>query len=76
MASTVDVGIAGRSVSIEVVNPWVFVGALLLAGCELPLVALVAQVTPALLLSAPSGSVGEVAVEDGGRVHLQWLMLR
>ena len=66
MASTVDVGIAGRSVSVEVVYPWVLVGARLLAGCELPLVALVAHVTPVLLLSAPSGSVGEVAMEDGG----------
>jgi len=65
-----DNDIEVRSVSVEVVDPGVSLGALLLAGGELPGVPLVAQVTPALLLATPAGPVGEVAVEDGGGVDL------
>jgi len=58
------------SVSVEVVDPWVFIWARLLTRGELPLVPLVANATPVLLLSTPAWSVGEVAVEDWGRMHL------
>jgi hypothetical protein len=52
-----------RSVSVEVVDPGIPVGTGLLAGRELPLVALVLQPAPILLFAASRGAVGEVAAE-------------
>jgi len=60
----------GHSVSVEVVHPGVALGTGLLTGGKLSLVAFVAEVTPAFLLSTPAWSVGEVAVEDRGGMDL------
>ena len=72
-------GLAGaglRLVPVEVVDPGVAPGALLLARGELPHVALVLQLTPVLLAAAAARPVREVAVEDGRGVHLQHGQLR
>ena len=63
--------VVGQSVSVEVVYPGVSLGARLLARGELSLITLVAQITSAFLFSTPAGSVGEVAVEDGGGMYLK-----
>ena len=63
-------------VPVEVVDPGVAPGALLLARGELPHVALVLQLTPVLLAAAAARPVREVAVEDGRGVHLQHGQLR
>ena len=65
-----------RLVPVEVVDPGVAPGALLLARGELPHVALVLQLTPVLLTAAAARPVREVAVEDGRGVHLQHGQLR
>ena len=69
-------GVAWLLVSVEVVDPGVAPGALLLARGELPHVALVLQLTPVLLAAAAARPVREVAVEDGRGVHLQHGQLR
>ena len=53
-------------VSVEVVDPGVLLGALLLARGELPHISFVFETAAVLLASAPARPVGEVAVEDGG----------
>ena len=58
------------SVAVEVADPGVALGTLLLAGGELPHVALVLQLALVLLPPAAARSVGEVAVEDGRGVNL------
>ena len=65
-----------RLVPVEVVDPGVAPGALLLARGELPHVPLVLQLTPVLLTAAAARPVREVAVEDGRGVHLQHGQLR
>ena len=69
-------GVAWLLVPVEVVDPGVAPGALLLARGELPHVALVLQLTPVLLAAAAARPVREVAVEDGRGVHLQHGQLR
>ena len=54
-----------RSVSVEIIDPWISLGTPLLAGGELSDISLVFQGAAILLAAAPSWSVGEVAVEDG-----------
>ena len=63
--------VSALSVAVEVADPGVPLGTLLLAGGELPHVALVLQLALVLLPPAPPGSVGEVAVEDGRGVDLK-----
>jgi len=63
-----------HSITVQVVDPGIPLRALLLARGELPGVSFVTQIASALLFAAPTGSVGEVAVEDGGGMDLrQWL---
>ena len=69
-------GGGGLLVPVEVVDPGVAPGALLLARGELSHVALVLQLTPVLLAAAAARPVREVAVEDGRGVHLQHGQLR
>lgn len=57
-------------VAVEVVDPGVPLGALLLARGELSHVPFVLERASVLLAAASSRPVGEVAVEDGRRVHL------
>jgi len=56
--------------SVEVIDPGVLSRALLGAGGELPLVGLEGETALVLLAATPVGAVGEVAVEDGGRVNI------
>merc|ERR1719228_2675675 len=58
-------------VSVEVVDPGIAVGALLLARGELPLVSPMLQVTLVLLPATPTGPVRVVAVEHTGGVNLR-----
>ena len=53
-------------VAVEVVDPGVSLGALLLARGELSHVPFVLETASVLLASAPAWPVGEVAVEDRG----------
>lgn len=63
---------ASRSlVSVEVVDPRIPVGALLLARGELPLVAPMLQVALVLLPATPARPVRVVAVEHAGGVNLR-----
>jgi len=57
--------------SVEVIDPGVLSRALLGAGGELPLVGLEGETALVLLAATPVGAVGEVAVEDGGRVNIR-----
>ena len=59
-----------HSITVQVVDPGIPLGALLLARGELPGVSFVTQIASAFLFAAPTGSVGEVAVEDGGGMNL------
>ena len=59
------------SVPVEVADPGISLGTLLLARGELPHVSLVLQAAAVLLPPAAAGSVGEVTVEDGRGVDLQ-----
>ena len=59
------------SVPVEVADPGVPLGTLLLAGGELSHVSLVLQLALVLLPPTPTRSVGEVTVEDGGGVNLK-----
>ena len=60
------------SVPVEIADPGVPLGTLLLTGGELSHVSLVLQAAAVLLPPAPPRSVGEVAVEDGRGVDLQY----
>ena len=76
LCTLAGLGVAWLLVPVEVVDPGVAPGALLLARGELPHVALVLQLTPVLLAAAAARPVREVAVEDGRGVHLQHGQLR
>ena len=58
-------------VPVEVVDPGIPLGALLLARGKLSDVSLVLETASVLLAAASSRSVGEVAVEDGRGVNLK-----
>ena len=58
-------------ISIEVIHPWISLGAFLLTRGKLSDISFMLQTTTVLLSSASSRSVGEVAVEDWRRVHLK-----
>ena len=62
--------ICSLSVAVEVADPGVALGTLLLAGGELSHVSLVLQLALVLLPAATPRSVGEVTVEDGRGVDL------
>lgn len=64
-------GSAKDLISVEVVNPWIAVRALLLARGELPLVSAMLQLALALLSATTTGPVGVVAVENAGGVNLR-----